>query len=296
MPFGSKSKTGRRMDIDSIRVLLDQIKTGRISVDAALRRLRHLPYEKLGFATLDHHRPLRQGHAEVVYCTGKTTRQVVEIVKGLRRAGSRVLATRVTPEVARAIRKKNPGAVYHEAARVVVLPKIGASASSHGKILVLTAGTADIPVAEEARVTAETLGSRVETLFDVGVAGLHRILDHLQKLEEATVIIVVAGMDGVLPSVVGGLTNCPVLAVPTSTGYGTGAGGLAALLTMLNACTPGIGVLNIDNGFGAGVLAHRILQRSHPQSPVPRPRIRPGRTSQRPAAGKQTGRKPGKIK
>lgn len=215
-----------------------------------------LPYEDLGFATVDHHRALRQGFPEVIFCEGKTTAQVVAIAKGLLAKGGPLLATRVSAQTAKALKKLNRRAQYHELARtVLVQPQPPART---GDILIVTAGTADVPVAEEARVTAESMGSRVETLYDVGVAGIHRVLTRHERIRRAQVLIVVAGMDGVLPSVVGGLVDKPVIAVPTSRGYGASFGGLAALLTMLNSCAAGVGVMNIDNGFGAGVLAHRI--------------------------------------
>jgi NCAIR mutase (PurE)-related protein len=236
--------------------LLDDVRAGRTPVAKALQRLRTLPYEDLGFASVDHHRALRQGFPEVIFCEGKTRTQVVSIARGLLKHAGTVLATRVDPDIARALRRLDRRAVYHEAARVVTIMKRPVRRS--GDVLIVTAGTADIPVAEEARLTAEIMGSRVETLYDVGVAGIHRVLGRHSRLTAARVVIVVAGMDGVLPSVVGGLVDRPVIAVPTSRGYGASFGGLAALLTMLNSCAAGIGVMNIDNGFGAGVLAHRI--------------------------------------
>lgn len=244
------------MNHDQLRVLLERLRAGRLSVDATIERLRTLPYEDLGFASLDHHRSLRQGFPEVIFCEGKTRAQVLAIARALLRKKGPLLATRVEPAVAHALRRLDRRAVYHEAARVLAIrdPK----RNGQGRVLVLTAGTADIPVAEEARVTAEVMGSRVESLYDVGVAGLHRLLDRRDRFIGANVVVVVAGMDGVLPSVVGGLVDCPVIAVPTSRGYGASFGGLAALLTMLNSCAAGVGVMNIDNGFGAGCLAHRI--------------------------------------
>jgi NCAIR mutase (PurE)-related protein len=205
---------------------------------------------------VDHHRAIRQGFPEVIFCEGKTPAQVVAIARGLLKQANRLLATRVEPRVARALRRLDRRAVYHEAARCVVVE--ARRRLRKGDVLVITAGTADIPVAEEARVTAEVMGSKVETLYDVGVAGIHRVLARHQRLLQARVLVVVAGMDGVLPSVVGGLVDRPVVAVPTSRGYGASLGGLAALLTMLNSCAAGVGVMNIDNGFGAGCLAHRI--------------------------------------
>ncbi|HXF91685.1 MAG TPA: nickel pincer cofactor biosynthesis protein LarB [Nitrospiraceae bacterium] len=244
------------MNYDSLRRLLHEVKRGKTGIDAAIARLRTLPYEDLGFASVDHHRSIRQGFPEVIFCEGKTTQQVVAIARGLLKKGGPVMATRVEPAVAQALRRLDRRAVYHDQARVVTIRN--ATRNLAGDVLVITAGTADIPVAEEARVTAEVMGSYVETIYDVGVAGLHRVLDRHDRLLRARVIIVVAGMDGVLPSVVGGLVDRPVIAVPTSRGYGASFGGIAALLTMLNSCAAGVGVMNIDNGFGAGCLAHRI--------------------------------------
>jgi NCAIR mutase (PurE)-related protein len=244
------------MDHEQLRELLEGVQARKVSVPLAIDRLKTLPYEDLGYAAVDHHRSIRQGFPEVIFGEGKTQEQVVGIAKGLLKRGSRLLATRVDPVVARALRRLDRHAVYHESARAVVIQR--RKPDLKGDVLVVTAGTSDIPVAEEARVTAEVMGSRVEALYDVGVAGIHRILDRHGRLLRARVVIVVAGMDGVLPSVVGGLVDRPVLAVPTSRGYGASFGGLAALLTMLNSCAAGIGVLNIDNGFGAGCLAHRI--------------------------------------
>jgi len=244
------------MTRERIEKLLRELQSGRLSLPAALDRLRTLPYEDLGFASVDHHRSLRQGFPEVIFCEGKTRAQVVAIARGLLAKGGPLLATRVTADVAKALQKLDRRAQYHDLARTVVVQRKKPVLA--GDVLIVTAGTADVPVAEEARVTAEIMGSRVETLYDVGVAGIHRVLDRHERIRRARVLIVVAGMDGVLPSVVGGLVDRPVIAVPTSRGYGASFGGLAALLTMLNSCAAGVGVMNIDNGFGAGVLAHRI--------------------------------------
>jgi NCAIR mutase (PurE)-related protein len=244
------------MDDQRLRKLLQDLRTGQVSVAQALGRLKTLPYEDLGFAAVDHHRSIRQGFPEVIFCEGKTQAQVLGIARNLLKNSRRLLATRADPAVARALRRLDRQAVYHEEARAVVIQR--RSGELIGDVLVVTAGTADIPVAEEARVTAEVMGSRVETLYDVGVAGIHRVLGRHERLLKARVVVVVAGMDGVLPSVIGGLVDRPVLAVPTSRGYGASFGGLAPLLTMLNSCAAGVGVFNIDNGFGAGCLAHRI--------------------------------------
>ena len=251
------------MDIEKLKKLLEQVREGEVPVAQALESLRGLPYDDIGCAKLDLHRAIRTGFPEVVFCQGKTAAQAVAIVRRLAAHHDRVLATRVTPEVAGQIGAALPGCIYHEEARILVAQRAGeapaATAGGEGKyILVLCAGTADIAVAEEAAVTAETLGSRVERAYDVGVAGLHRLLDQREKLMGANVLIVAAGMEGALPSVVGGLVACPVIAVPTSVGYGASFGGLAALLAMLNACAAGIAVMNIDNGFGAGYFAHLV--------------------------------------
>lgn len=244
------------MSPTKLRQLLAKVRNGTLSIEAALKHLRTLPYEDLGFASLDHHRSLRQGFPEVIFCEGKTPAQIRLIARSLLNHHRPFLATRATREVATIIRRLDRRAAYHEAARIVAIrdPK----RTPRGHVLVITAGTSDVPVAEEARVTAEVMGSHVETLYDVGVAGIHRLLERQHRLIEAKVAVVVAGMDGVLPSVVGGLVDYPVIAVPTSRGYGASFGGLAALLTMLNSCAAGVGVMNIDNGFGAGCLAHRI--------------------------------------
>jgi len=253
------------MTLDRIRQLLEQVQSGRLSVKTAIRRLKTLPYEDIGFAAVDHHRLFRQGMAETILCEGKSVAQVREIARRLKRHGHPVLATRVEPSVAHALLRLDRRADHDPMGRTVVLnPPQGwrTKAAPHrkGQILVITAGTSDIPIAEEARVTAQVLGNSVTTMYDVGVAGLHRLLDRREDLEAAHVVIVVAGMDGALPSVVGGLVSQPVIGVPTSRGYGASFGGVAALLAMLNSCAAGVGVVNIDNGFGAACLAHRINQ------------------------------------
>jgi pyridinium-3,5-biscarboxylic acid mononucleotide synthase len=253
------------MTADRIRQLLEQVRERKLSIDAGLARLKDLPYEDIGFAAVDHHRLFRQGMAEAILCEGKTLSQVVAIARRLRRHGHPVLATRVDPAVARALLRVDREARHDPMGRTVVLnpPRNLGNRRAFGKagrVLIMTAGTSDIPVAEEARATAEVLGDDVTTMYDVGVAGLHRLLDRRAELHSAQVMIVVAGMDGALPSVVGGLVSQPVVAVPTSRGYGASFGGISALLTMLNSCAAGIGVVNIDNGFGAACLAHRITQ------------------------------------
>jgi hypothetical protein len=246
---------------EQIAALLAEVSAGRIGPDAALERLRHLPFEQLDFATVDHHRALRQGQPEVVFCEGKTVEQVVAICERLAAVSGQFLGTRAMPAQAEALRAQFPRLAWHPLARVVRLPPEGAPTPRVGTVLVVCAGTSDLPVAEEAALVADAFGHRVERLVDVGVAGLHRLLAAGEKLGAADVIIVVAGMEGALPSVVGGLVRVPVIAVPTSVGYGAAFGGLAALLGMLNSCASGLTVVNIDNGFGAAAAASRILQR-----------------------------------
>jgi NCAIR mutase (PurE)-related protein len=245
------------MNRSDLTKLLQNVRAGRIDIETALDRLKHLPFEDVMYAHIDHHRHLRHGMPEVIYCEGKTLEQVVGITKRMLANKSDVLATRANEAIYKAVKKLDRRAVYHKASRAIVVRREKKDASK-GTILVLTAGTSDIPVAEEAAITADMLGSTVRTVYDVGVAGIHRVLSKRDLLDAARVIVVVAGMDGALPSVVGGLVDKPVLAVPTSVGYGAGFQGLAPLLTMLNSCAAGIAVMNIDNGFGAGVLAHRI--------------------------------------
>jgi len=248
------------MQEEQIRGLLEGVSQGTVPVEDALVRLRSLPYETVGnFAHLDQHRAIRCGFPEVVFGQGKTSDQVVQIVWQLSQRNDRVLVTRVTPEMSREVTVQVPELVYHASARILVLDRQPDRPKKAG-VFVLTAGTADIPVAEEAALTAELMGNQVERLFDVGVAGIHRLLNQVDRLQTARVLVVVAGMDGALPSVVGGLVSVPVIAVPTSVGYGASFQGVAALLTMLNSCATGVAVVNIDNGFGAGVLASRINQ------------------------------------
>jgi NCAIR mutase (PurE)-related protein len=244
------------MDREKIRALLESVRAGHLTVEEALERLRAFPYEDISFAKVDLHRSLRGGAPEAVFCHGKTAEQVVAIVSRLAAHHDNVLATRVAREVVEALQASGfPVRHHHEARIVVVNPK---PVESVGLIAVVSAGTSDLPVAEEAAVTAETLGNRVERVYDCGVAGLHRLVDHLNTLQEANVIIAVAGMEGALPSVIGGLVDRPVIAVPTSVGYGASFGGIAALLAMLNSCAPGVSVVNIDNGYGAAAQANQI--------------------------------------
>ncbi|HPC95044.1 MAG TPA: nickel pincer cofactor biosynthesis protein LarB [Sedimentisphaerales bacterium] len=242
-----------------MRQLLEQVRDGRVGVDDAIERLRHLPFEDLGFACVDHHRQIRQGFPEVIFCSGKTIEQILAIFESLAARGNNVLATRAAAETFEALvaTGKFPRVRYEALARAIVLEQ-KPPAASKSVLPILTAGTADLPVAMEAKVTAEIMGQRTELICDVGVAGLHRLLGHLPKLNEANVLIVVAGMEGALASVVGGLVSCPVIAVPTSVGYGASFGGLSALLTMLNSCASGVTTVNIDNGFSAAVTATLI--------------------------------------
>lgn len=244
------------MDSDSIKAILDSVREGSLTVGEGLARLKHLPYEDMQFARVDHHRHLRQGVPEVVFAAGKTEEQVVAIARTMHEKSRAFLVTKATQKIYDALRIE--GAVFYPSSGVI---SIGGAKKTRGNVLVLTAGTSDIPVAEEAAVTASFLGSKVAVVYDVGVAGLHRLFDSGARIRDARVIVVVAGMEGALPSVVGGLTDKPIIAVPTSTGYGTSLGGLTALFGMLNSCVPGIAVMNVDNGFGAGCLAHKINTR-----------------------------------
>jgi len=254
------------MDIEKLRQLLKAIQQGQTTVDEAMERLRQLPYEDLGYARLDLHRALRNAMPEVVFCQGKTIQQATAILEHLWQHHDRVMGTRVSPEMAAAILDSIPGAHYDPLSRLVTLVHAeNPLPPEHAPYaLIVTGGTADMPVAEEAAQTLEFLGSRVERAYDVGVAGIHRLFDQLDLLTSAAVILSIAGMEGALTSVVGGLVSCPVIGVPTSVGYGASFNGLAALLAMLNSCATGVSVVNIDNGFGAGVVAYRILEAARP--------------------------------
>jgi len=245
------------MDAASLKKLFEQVKTGKISPDEAVQKLRHLPFEDLGFANVDHHRALRAGMPEIIFGPGKTPEQLAQIFGRLAEHVSNVLATRVSPEQVRAVKRKFRKAEFHELARALTLTR-DATVYGKGKIVVVSAGTSDIPVAEEAVVTAQIMGNEVQHVYDVGVAGIHRLLARREVLTQARVIIVCAGMEGALPSVVGGLVGVPVIAVPTSVGYGASYKGIAALLGMLNSCASNVTVVNIDNGFGAGYMASVI--------------------------------------
>jgi pyridinium-3,5-biscarboxylic acid mononucleotide synthase len=253
---------------EQLERLLAEVAAGSLDPAQALERLRHFPTEQLSFAQIDHHRTLRQGHSEVVFCAGKTTEQVVAICERLAEAGGGFLGTRSTLEQAEALGQRFEALEWNPLARTVVLRKPGSVPApvELGTVLVVCAGTSDLPVAEEAAVTASVMGCAVQRLTDVGVAGLHRLLTAGDQLRAADVLIVVAGMEGALPSVVGGLVRTPVIAVPTSVGYGASFGGVAALLAMLNSCAAGISVVNIDNGFGAAMAAVRILASRGPAS------------------------------
>lgn len=244
------------MDNGHLRDLLEQVRKGGVGVEDAMNRLKTLPFENLGFARIDNHRCVRTGVSEVIYCQGKSIAQIQGIVERISTNHANIMATRATREVYEAIRAVVPDCEYHEQARIVVVKP--APLTGRGDVAVVSAGTSDIPVAEEAAVTAEVLGSHVRRIYDVGVAGIHRLLSVCQDLFEVNVVVVVAGMEGALTSVVGGLVSCPVIGVPTSIGYGASFGGLAALLAMLNSCASGVSVVNIDNGFGAGYQAHLI--------------------------------------
>ncbi|MEN8142195.1 MAG: nickel pincer cofactor biosynthesis protein LarB [Thermodesulfobacteriota bacterium] len=246
------------MDSHKISELLQKVSDGSCSVDEALKSFKHMPSESLGFACIDHHRHLRTGFPEVVFGENKSAEQIAEIMVRMMNGTSVALATRVSAEKAEVVIGRVDGLAYHEQARMLVGNFHGDEDRGRGVIAVVAAGTSDIPVAEEALITANSLGNKVEKLYDVGVAGIHRLLAGRELLEMATVLIVVAGMEGALPSVIGGLVDKPVIAVPTSVGYGTGFGGIAALLGMLNSCAPGVAVVNIDNGFGAGCMASAI--------------------------------------
>jgi NCAIR mutase (PurE)-related protein len=244
-----------------LRALLDDVKSGAMSADSAhdqlLQYLRQAPFENLGFARVDHHRSIRQGFPEVVFGPGKTPQQIAAISERIVAAGHNLLVTRTTPEAHAAVNERVPGVSFHEQARTITF-RAADSPAGRGTVLVAAAGTADLPVAEEAAVSAEIMGNPVDRLYDVGVAGLHRLLAEHARLAAAHVLIVVAGMEGALPSVVGGLVDAPVIAVPTSIGYGASFGGVTALLAMLNSCASGVSVVNIDNGFGAAAVASAI--------------------------------------
>ena len=246
------------MNQKELEIILINVQKNKLSPADAIKQLQNMPYENIDFAKIDHHRELRSGLPEVIYGQGKSIPQLKKIIQSLKKANSDTLATKISDDTYKKLKTSLPkDAKYNEQAQTLVIrnKKIKQPA---GLITIITAGTSDIPIAEEAVVTADLLGSRVETIFDVGVAGLHRLLDNIEQIKKARVLIVVAGMEGALASVVGGLVSQPIIAVPTSIGYGASFNGISALLTMLNSCAPGIAVVNIDNGFGAGCMAHRI--------------------------------------
>ena len=253
----SSTTRGTEIDTERLQQLLARVKSGEVSIDDALAQLANLPYEELGFAKLDHHRALRRGFPEVVFGPGKTADQIALIVERLASSADKVLVTKVAEECFDAVCRQTPDAEYHPIPRAITVNR-AKDAPRRSGIMVLCGGTADIPIAEEAALTAELMGNDVERSYDVGIAGVHRLLDHLPRLRQAKVVVVVAGMEGALPSVVSGLVSVPVIAAPTSVGYGASFAGLAALLTMLNSCSAGVSVVNIDNGFGAGYLAALI--------------------------------------
>ncbi len=246
------------MNEKDLKTMLAGVQKGTVPVDTALESLKTLPFEDLGYATIDHHRSIRTGFPEVIYGEGKTAAQLKGIMKTMAVRKHHILATRLDADKARQIKKAFPKAKYYPDSRVLILQHGRIEKQGRGTVLVISAGTSDIPVAEEAFLTAQIMGNKVDKLFDVGVAGMHRLLYQKKKIREANVIIVAAGMEGALPSVVGGLVARPVIAVPTSTGYGASFGGIAALLGMLNSCASGVSVVNIDNGFGAGYMASLI--------------------------------------
>lgn len=275
-------KEKHKMKEEAIRQLLTQVKNGAVTVEEACGKLKDLPYKDIGFANIDNHRALRTGFPEVIFCQGKTSEQIRSIMLELVQKGGNIMGTRASAADYKAVKEALPQAQYYEAAGIIAVLEGGADSSygskepasdgigneekgveEKGSVAVVTAGTADIPVAEEAAVTAEILGNQVTRIYDVGVAGIHRLFDKLDKIREADVVIVVAGMEGALASVVGGLVDAPVIAVPTSIGYGANLGGLSALLSMLNSCANGVGVVNIDNGFGAAYLAAVINRRKN---------------------------------
>jgi pyridinium-3,5-biscarboxylic acid mononucleotide synthase len=245
----------------ALRLLLEAIENKQISVASALEKLKHLPFEEVeDFAKIDRHRQLRTGFPEVIWGLGKTTQQIIQIIETMRQNTSIVMATRIEPDIAEQLQEEIKGLIYYPIARIAAVCNEPPQIKHPGNISILTAGTADLPVAEEAAITAELFGFRVQRLWDVGVAGIHRLLSHRHVIDRADVLIVVAGMEGALPSVVAGMADCPVIGVPTSVGYGTNFSGVAPLLTMLNSCATGVGVVNIDNGFGAAMLAGQILR------------------------------------
>ena len=249
------------MDINHIEEILHQVAENNMNVEEAMQQLKHLPYEDIGYANIDQHRNLRTGQAEVIFGQGKTPEQIAGIISHMQDDNKTILVTRADEADYRVVLAVSPDAVFHKAAKIITVGEKPEPKEDAGVIGIVTAGTSDIPIAEEAALTAEYFGNRVDRIFDVGVAGIHRLFGKLDRIQAADVLIVIAGMEGALASVVGGLVSVPVIAVPTSIGYGASFGGLAALLSMLNSCANGIGVVNIDNGYGAACLAGRILKK-----------------------------------
>ncbi len=245
------------MNREELKQILEKVKNGNTSIDDAMTKMEDLPFKDLGFATIDNHRELRNGYPEVIYCSGKTIEQIRKIIQFMLTRNSNILATRATKEMFEAVKDLHPNAKYNEFGRTITIEQQKIE-KTDSYIAVVTAGTSDIPIAEEAAITAEIFGNRVEKLFDVGVAGIHRLFDKLEILRNAKVLVVIAGMEGALASVVGGLVDKPIIAVPTSVGYGANFGGVSALLGMLTSCASGVSVVNIDNGFGAGYMAGMI--------------------------------------
>jgi len=246
------------MDMETLNQLLQAVAAGQTPVEEAVRKLMHFPLEDIGYAHIDHHRSLRKGFPEVIFGQGKTSEQIIGIMERMAFQEDVILVTRIVPQKAEAVLERFPGAVYHPDAQMMVWEKNEVPVQGKGLILILSAGTSDIPVAKEALLTARAMGNEVESVFDVGVAGLHRLFNHKALIDKASVLIVVAGMEGALPSVVAGMVSRPVIAVPTSVGYGVSLGGITALFAMLNCCSSNVAVVNIDNGFGAGYMASMI--------------------------------------
>lgn len=249
------------MDVTYLSDILKKVSENSMDVDTALESLKHLPYEDIGYANIDQHRNLRTGEAEVIFGQGKTPEQIAGIVSHMMHDNARILVTRASEASYEAVKEVAPEAVYEKLSKIIMVGAMPEPEEEKGTIAVVTAGTSDIPVAEEAALTAEFFGDKVDRVYDVGVAGIHRLFGKIDRIQSADVIIVIAGMEGALASVVGGLVEVPVIAVPTSVGYGASFGGLAALLSMLNSCANGIGVVNIDNGYGAACLANKIMKR-----------------------------------
>ena len=241
-----------------LKKILEDVKNNELDIDSALEILKDLPYEDLGYAHIDHHRSIRNGYPEVIYCKGKSDEHILGIIDRMNKKNTNILGTRCRKETFEKIIKIYPNAEYEELSQILKIKNEEIKEQGKGKILIVTGGTSDIPVADEAYFTAEFFGNKVERLYDVGVAGMHRLMNHIDTIMNARVIIAIAGMEGALASVIGGMADCPVIAVPTSVGYGANFGGLSALLSMLNSCASGVSVVNIDNGFGAGYLASMI--------------------------------------